>query len=195
MTDDQKPIPRRLRFEILRRDGHTCRYCGAQAPDVPLTVDHVIPRVLGGSDDPNNLVTACRDCNAGKTSIAPDQQTVEAIQQRIADVDAASLLFGRAMERAAELIRDDEVRMRSILQGVNTHWERWGDRWRANDWESSVRRFAGYGLNLDELKDAIDVAMQARGVNSRWNYFCGVCWRRITERQELARRLIEDGQV
>ncbi|MEJ7724319.1 MAG: hypothetical protein WKF64_08445 [Ilumatobacteraceae bacterium] len=39
---DEKPISRRLRFEILRRDGHTCRYCGARAPDVPLTVDHVI---------------------------------------------------------------------------------------------------------------------------------------------------------
>jgi 5-methylcytosine-specific restriction endonuclease McrA len=39
-----KPIPRRLRFEILRRDGHTCRYCGAQAPDVPLTVDETAHR-------------------------------------------------------------------------------------------------------------------------------------------------------
>jgi 5-methylcytosine-specific restriction endonuclease McrA len=29
-------VSRRLRLEVLRRDGHTCRYCGAQAPDVKL---------------------------------------------------------------------------------------------------------------------------------------------------------------
>src|SRR5688500_4088493 len=95
--DRVKPIPRRLRFEILRRDAHTCRYCGARSPDVQLTVDHVIPRVLGGGDDPSNLVTACRDCNSGKASTAPDAELV-------ADVDAASLLFAKAMERAAEIL-------------------------------------------------------------------------------------------
>ncbi|AWN05089.1 HNH endonuclease [Gordonia phage Easley] len=36
-------VSKRLRYEILRRDNHTCRYCGATAPDVPLTVDHVVP--------------------------------------------------------------------------------------------------------------------------------------------------------
>lgn len=34
-------VSKRLRYEILRRGNHTCRYCGASAPDVPLRVDHV----------------------------------------------------------------------------------------------------------------------------------------------------------
>jgi 5-methylcytosine-specific restriction endonuclease McrA len=60
-------VSKRLRYEVLRRDDHACRYCGHTAPDVPLTVDHVIPVALGGTDEPENLVTACKDCNAGKS--------------------------------------------------------------------------------------------------------------------------------
>lgn len=58
--------PIRARFDILARDNYTCRYCGRQAPSVVLHVDHVIPVVKGGTDDPDNLVTACYDCNEGK---------------------------------------------------------------------------------------------------------------------------------
>lgn len=61
-------VSKRLRYEILRRDNHTCRYCGASAPDVPLRVDHVTPVALGGSDKPENLVTSCEPCNSGKSS-------------------------------------------------------------------------------------------------------------------------------
>ena len=56
------PVSKRLRYEILRRDNHACRYCGGTAPDVVITVDHVVPVALGGSDDAGNLVAACKDC-------------------------------------------------------------------------------------------------------------------------------------
>lgn len=59
-------IPLSLRFDILARDGHRCRYCGKQAPETELEVDHIVPRSKGGPDDPFNLVTTCRDCNRGK---------------------------------------------------------------------------------------------------------------------------------
>ena len=50
------------RHQLLRRDNHACRYCGRSAPEVPLTVDAVVPEALGGSHkDPANLVAACAD--------------------------------------------------------------------------------------------------------------------------------------
>lgn len=61
-------VSKRLRYEILRRDRFTCRYCGASAPDAPMRVDHVTPVALGGTDHPSNLVAACEPCNSGKTS-------------------------------------------------------------------------------------------------------------------------------
>lgn len=54
------------RFEILRRDNFTCRYCGRGAPAVELHVDHARARVNGGDNEDENLVAACVDCNLGK---------------------------------------------------------------------------------------------------------------------------------
>lgn len=59
----------RLRFSILKRDHFRCVYCGAEAKDARLEIDHVVPRCEGGTDDPQNLVTACWLCNAGKGGI------------------------------------------------------------------------------------------------------------------------------
>lgn len=64
-----EPLPRWLRFEILKRDGFRCSYCGATAKaGARLQVDHVKPKAAGGTDDPKNLTTACGDCNAGKAA-------------------------------------------------------------------------------------------------------------------------------
>lgn len=55
-----------MRFHIMRRDNFTCQYCGAQAPDAALHVDHIVPVVRGGGNDPENLIVACVRCNIGK---------------------------------------------------------------------------------------------------------------------------------
>lgn len=59
-------ISKKLRFEIFKRDGFTCQYCGRKAPEVILHCDHVKPVVAGGETDILNLITACIDCNSGK---------------------------------------------------------------------------------------------------------------------------------
>lgn len=59
-------VSRLLRFEVFRRDGYTCFYCGRRAPTVILEADHKTPRSAGGPDTIDNLVTACWDCNRGK---------------------------------------------------------------------------------------------------------------------------------
>jgi 5-methylcytosine-specific restriction endonuclease McrA len=53
---------RKTRERILRRDGYICQYCAQEAD----TVDHVIPRRLGGLDSDDNLVAACSRCNYSK---------------------------------------------------------------------------------------------------------------------------------
>lgn len=62
-------LPSWLRFEILKRDGFRCTYCGAcRAQGAVLQVDHVKPKAAGGTDDPKNLTTSCDDCNLGKAA-------------------------------------------------------------------------------------------------------------------------------
>lgn len=187
-------ISRRLRFEILRRDGHRCRYCGAAAPDVTLTVDHVIPDTLGGGDDPTNLVTACTACNAGKSSIAPDQQLV-------ADVDATAMLFAKATERAAAIRRNDHQAATQLIDWFDTRWRDWtmpnGEPLpRDPNWRASIARFHEAGLNATDLDHLLSITMDSDITNGgAWRYLCGCCWREISTRHELARRLIEDGEV
>lgn len=52
------------RREVFRRDDYTCQYCGRRTAD--LTVDHVLPRHLGGQHTWTNVVTACQACNHRK---------------------------------------------------------------------------------------------------------------------------------
>lgn len=62
-------IPLSRRFEVLHRDGFRCQYCGGTPQDgYVLHVDHRQPRSNGGSDDMQNLVTACFLCNNGKSN-------------------------------------------------------------------------------------------------------------------------------
>jgi 5-methylcytosine-specific restriction endonuclease McrA len=52
---------RRVRTLVIRRDHHQCQRCGTPgSPDNPLEVHHIKARVVGGSNDPGNLVTLCR---------------------------------------------------------------------------------------------------------------------------------------
>ena len=57
----------RLRFEVLRRDNFTCRYCGQSAPNTKLEVDHIVELADGGTNSLDNLVTSCYACNRGKS--------------------------------------------------------------------------------------------------------------------------------
>ncbi|CAB4967573.1 MAG: hypothetical protein F2840_14820 [Actinobacteria bacterium] len=48
--------------EIIRATDGLCVYCGGPHE----ALDHVVPKLLGGADSPENLVPACRRCNGSK---------------------------------------------------------------------------------------------------------------------------------
>lgn len=59
------------RRNIYARDASTCQYCGKRFPTRELTLDHVVPRVMGGQNTWANLVCACVSCNARKGGRTP----------------------------------------------------------------------------------------------------------------------------
>ncbi|NET53326.1 MAG: HNH endonuclease [Merismopedia sp. SIO2A8] len=61
-------VPPVNRREVLRRDAHTCQYCGSKKK---LTLDHVLPRSRGGTHTWDNVVTACDPCNSFKSDRTP----------------------------------------------------------------------------------------------------------------------------
>jgi hypothetical protein len=100
----RKSTGKRLRFEIFKRDGFRCVYCGATPSQSLLRVDHVCPVSKGGTNEPANLVTACHDCNGGKSDIPLEQrrlvsQDPEALQEQ-ADQLRLYLKAQRALTKA-----------------------------------------------------------------------------------------------
>ena len=66
----QSRMMRANRTRIYKRDQHQCVYCGSNKD---LTLDHVIPKSRGGSNDWINLVTSCFKCNLKKGNRTPDE--------------------------------------------------------------------------------------------------------------------------
>lgn len=180
-------ISKRTRFEVLRRDNHTCRYC--RSADNPLTVDHVVPVALGGRDDPSNLVAACRDCNAGKSSAAPDAALV-------ADVSDFALRWREAMDIA--------IQGALVEYGERSEWlSYFEDEWNFRhgrsigtlppDWKQSIRAFVAAGLPMELLDEAIDATAARRDISRdrTFRYFAGICWNMIRDIQGTAQRIFE----
>ncbi|MFA4923665.1 MAG: HNH endonuclease, partial [Ignavibacteriaceae bacterium] len=59
------------RKNILRRDEFKCAYCGRS--DIPLTIDHIVPKAKGGVDSWENLIAACTICNNKKGNRSPHE--------------------------------------------------------------------------------------------------------------------------
>lgn len=185
-------ISKRLRNEILRRDGNKCRYCGVTAADNPLTIDHVVPSALGGSDEPSNLVAACGECNSGKAASSTDAALVE-------DVSEDALRWAAAMDLAAQRAQARRTFRLADREFFESFWNNWtyedkGER-RAvplpPEWGMTVDRFYGAGLDANDFEDAIEIAMLSRATDT-FRYMCGVLWKRIRERVEDAQQLLAE---
>lgn len=86
--------------EILRRDNHTCQYCGRQGGF--MTLDHIIPRRLGGPHTWQNLVTACAPCNRRKGGDVLSKINMTLLQQPRQPTASPRYLFGRHLESHGE---------------------------------------------------------------------------------------------
>ena len=71
----RRPVQPTIAFNkknILKRDAHTCQYCGRNGGE-RMTIDHVIPKSLGGRTVWENVVSACRACNLRKGNKPPEE--------------------------------------------------------------------------------------------------------------------------
>jgi 5-methylcytosine-specific restriction endonuclease McrA len=98
----KRPRPRikLTKREILRRDDYTCQYCGQRTS--VLTIDHIIPRHLGGQHEWANLVTACPNCNHRKGGRTLEQAHMHLLHQPEEPPASADYLFGRHLRENQE---------------------------------------------------------------------------------------------
>jgi hypothetical protein len=149
----RQSLTKTTRFEVFKRDAFQCQYCGGKAPDVVLEVDHLKPVASGGDNEMINLVTSCRDCNAGKgAKHLDDQSAVEKQRRQIEELN----------ERRQQL--EMMLQWRDQMEGLeNFQLEAFCERWEEQAYgyhlnetgRQKVRRWLKkYGLN--ELLDALD---------------------------------------
>jgi hypothetical protein len=184
----------RTRFEVFKRDRFTCQYCGQTPPAVLLEVDHVIPRSVGGSDEMDNLITSCQDCNRGKSDKlleegsrpAISRATIEDLEERVAQAQAYAELmqtYNVLADKQYWMFIDqwaDAFNAKREEDGKGTKyafyrsWEQWPN-------DRSVRMFLRK-LPLQTVLEAVDISasrFDGESSDGACRYFYAICWARI----------------
>lgn len=71
------------RKNIMIRDSFVCQYCGREHAPADLTLDHVIPKVQGGTNEWSNVVACCRNCNVHKGGRTPRQANMSLVRKPV----------------------------------------------------------------------------------------------------------------
>jgi hypothetical protein len=73
-----------LRRQVIEEAKHRCEYCqtSSRLTGIPLVMEHILPRSLGGTDDRSNLAAACYRCNEfkGTKTEAVDPESQQLVQ-------------------------------------------------------------------------------------------------------------------
>jgi len=179
-------ISKTLRFEVFKRDGFQCQYCGKQPPEIVLEVDHIIPRKRKGKNDIDNLITSCFDCNRGKGArdlkIAPPgtENKLRILKEKEEQLKE----YNKFLEKIERRIQKD---INEIDEIYNSYFKKW---WFSETFRNNtLKRFLKF-LPKQIVADAIHLAcynMLKKGgyhpENSAIRYFCGICWNRIRDKK------------
>lgn len=169
-------ISKKTRFEIFKRDGFKCQYCGCNPPSVTLEVDHIIPVSKGGQDDIDNLVTSCFDCNRGKSNkelTTMPQSTVEKTEQMI-EKEAQYLAYKKVL---ASIKRRQQKEINLIDEIYSNYYDGWclSDRFK-NGSLTTFLKLLGFSVVEDAMHRACTKGLSD---SKSIKYFCGICWNKI----------------
>jgi len=151
----KKPLSKRIRFEVFKRDSFKCQYCGATAPEVVLHVDHIKPVSQGGSDDLTNLITSCAPCNIGKRDKKLDDNTA---------ISKARIQMEQLQERREQL--EMMMKWREGLRDLNQdalnrlceYWHKHAPGYIINEnGQKDIKKWL-HKFSIEEITFAMDVA-------------------------------------
>lgn len=170
-------ITKKIRFEVFKRDGFKCAYCGKTPPSVVLEIDHIDPKSKGGKDDINNLITACFDCNRGKAA-TPLQRITPKLSENLEVLKEQE----DQLKEYRKFVRKIELRTKDDIDEVNELYNKFYPGWVFSDKfiHTSLKMFLKK-LPKHQVIEALEIAVSHYPTNKDRviNYFCGVCWHKI----------------
>lgn len=129
---DKSPEPKRVKnlkekYTALKRDNFTCHYCHCTLTMESMTLDHVVPKAHQGSNDINNLVASCKECNELKGTI-PYHLFIKAIndntlQELVEDYRQIMSIYSKFREMGNVLIKKIIFRA-SAIKAIGRHLEK-----------------------------------------------------------------------
>lgn len=184
MAKKRESISKRVRFEVFKRDSFKCQYCGKAAPDVVLHVDHILPVSKGGDAEILNLITACLDCNAGKSDVElSDDAAIKKQQRQLEELnekrEQLEMLVAWRKELAS--ITEDSV------TAAHEAWGRAARGWSPNEKGLATLRRLIHKFGLAPVLQAIETAglqyltpdadgnLTQEAVEHAWSKIGGIC--------------------
>ena len=170
-------ITKKLRFEVFKRDGFRCVYCGKCPPEVILEIDHIDPKSKGGKDDINNLITACFDCNRGKRNIP-----LSKVPPKLSDNLNVLKEQESQIREYRKFINKINQRKKKDIESVDKIYQKAFEGWQLSENFKNIKlkKFLEK-LPKHEVIEAMELAVdRLPGKRDQAvKYFCGICWRKI----------------
>lgn len=169
----RKALSKRTRFEIFKRDGFKCFYCGATPQNAAMEVselvlDHVKPVKEGGATAAHNLVTSCVPCNAGKSAVP---LALRKYEPKVGEADREhheQLEEYLAIQRAVADLKE------TFLDDLESDWDRLSGWRRPTNLRGHLRGLAK-DYSIDDLRRGMEALNKARYLSgSPIAYFRGI---------------------
>ena len=161
----------KLRFEVFNRDGFTCQYCGRKTPEVILELDHVIPVSKGGTNDFDNLITSCFECNRGK-----GQSLLDTILKDKDIHDETMLLAEKELQLAEYNYLKNKIRIRENkeIEELNNYFiAKFPDNERnyaAGEFPNTIIRQCLKIMSYIDIFELIDIAVDITSRDTKGDY-------------------------
>lgn len=173
----RKPISKKIRFEIFKRDSFTCQYCSNKSPEVILEVDHIIPVSKGGTNDIDNLTTSCYNCNRGKGAIELDCVTEKTLEKS----ERIKIALNQYKD-FKKILNKKELEIKKEVSEIENVYSLSFDNFEFSEkFKNSVKIFI-QRIGFFEVKKAMEKSCsKINNEQDALKYFCGICWNLIKE--------------
>lgn len=176
MNTTRKPIGKKLRFDIFKRDSFKCQYCGNFPPNVMLEIDHIVPIFSGGTNEINNLITSCFDCNRGKSKHELNKIPNSLLEN--IDISKEKLKQYKQFKKINdEIIKNIKIDIDMVDSVYNSYFKDYvcSDNFRNVTIKSFIDKLGVYDV-IDSMNIACSKYLSSEDT---LKYFCGICYNKI----------------
>lgn len=180
---ERKAISKKDRFEVFKRDDFSCQYCNSKPPNVALEIDHIHPVSKGGDNSIDNLITACFDCNRGKSN-----KELNSIPERLLNKTENIKIANDQYKQYQKEIKKKKAIIEKQINVIENMFISFYPKYTFTErFKITVKQFIN---KLDEFivlesMESACLKFETRNgsVQDVTKYFCGICWNKIRENE------------